>query len=433
MINPIIESHDYYHDRRLFIWPEQGYWLIAKSDFWDSFTSYIDKKLNDDLEYEEIKYELQIRGINEGPENFNYSDLETPLYLVPTNLVISMTDNCNLSCPYCYANSGPNKSSFLNIESAKKAIDFVSVFNNISEQPYSAKVSFVGGEPLLNKNLFALLRYAFDNYFIPTLTTNGTLDITESQVKMLIEAKVEVNVSIDGFDAKTHSLTRSSSFDKVFKFCKRLITCGIPVSVTSVIHENNIEYLEQIIEFFYSEKFSGISLNSINQMGRGSKFKSRISKIDLFSKLFDICISKPYLKDFLKPSSFYFFIFRLSKSLTQKDCGLSNKAFYLNSDGKMYICGALKDAGSEFDYLSLDNGIILKTNDKCDKIIEKFGVENITKCNDCLYKYFCAGECRGEAEEIFNNALEVHPDCRNIQRLFKEMMFKLSDYPEFIH
>jgi mycofactocin biosynthetic radical S-adenosylmethionine protein MftC len=431
MDNPVIETHIDYPDRSLFIWPKQGYWLIADKDFWKDFSCTINSNCNLTKEYKTIIKEFSLRGIIKDQKQTKIKYKEIPLFFNPTKLVISLTDNCNLKCPYCYANSTPDNNNFISKKSIINVLSFISRFNDNKEFPYSTKVSFVGGEPFLHVDIIDILNNAYNKGFITSITTNGTIKVPDSIILILLKTHTEVNISIDGHCKEIHSLTRTSSFEKVINLSENLINQGVPVSVTTVIHKGNFPYLEEIIEFFYDKGFQGISLNTINQMGRGRGFENRILKSKLYSALFNICISKPHLKEFLKPAAFYLFIYKISKSLTQKDCGLSNKSFFLNQDGKLYICGALKEPEFDLPYTA-EVDLIKNTHLFCDNITQKYNVEQILNCTNCNYKYFCAGDCRGEANDVFKNKLEIHPDCEDIKLLYKDMMFKLSEYPNFL-
>lgn len=432
MVNPVVEFHPDYPDRSLFIWPKQGYWLVADKDFWNDFKETLNIEIEKKCqEYKTIIKEFKIRGIIED-ENFIINDcVETPLFFTPTKLVVSLTDNCNLKCSYCYASSSIGNNDFIKFESIVDALSFVNRFNKYKKSSFLSKVSFVGGEPFLHPDLTKILEVTYHKGFIPSITTNGTINISDNIISILKNTKTEVNISIDGHRAEIHKLTRSSSFDKILEFSDILISNEISVSVTTVVHSGNFPYLNEIIEFFYQRKFQGISLNTINQMGRGLNFENRVLKSELYPALFDICISNSHLKEFLRPTSFYLFLYKISNSLTQKDCGISNYSFFLNQDNNLYICGALKDDEFKIPY---SNGVesIEISNNRCSEVIEKYNVEQIVKCKDCYYKYFCAGDCRGEANEVFKDNLEIHPDCLDFKQLYKEMMFKLSSHPDFV-
>lgn len=119
-------------------------------------------------------------------------------------VALTLTNSCNLTCEYCFANQGkydiPNL--HMSYETAKKSIDLVieSVKKNNSD---SIKVAFFGGEPLLAFDLIEkIVNYTNEN--IPPnikvryiITTNGTL-MNPNIAQFMNKHKFEVTVSIDG-------------------------------------------------------------------------------------------------------------------------------------------------------------------------------------------------------------------------------------------
>jgi uncharacterized protein len=122
-------------------------------------------------------------------------------------IVLNVTNQCNLSCGYCYEYSEDKisntvgKPKYMNHEVAESAIDML--IKESAERP-AVHVTFFGGETLMN---FPLLRSSVDyanekcaavgKTVEFSLTTNATL-LTEEIVDFLSEHRVGVTVSIDG-------------------------------------------------------------------------------------------------------------------------------------------------------------------------------------------------------------------------------------------
>ena len=60
-----------------------------------------------------------------------------------------LTENCNLKCRYCYEGDGKRK-KMLNNDNLNKAVSFM-IHNN--PQGEKIDLTFLGGEPLLNKKM----------------------------------------------------------------------------------------------------------------------------------------------------------------------------------------------------------------------------------------------------------------------------------------
>lgn len=122
-------------------------------------------------------------------------------------LVMNLTNQCNLSCQYCYefgadkVATPEGKPKFMDLETAKGSVDFLLAQ---SEGRRSIHITFFGGETLMNFPLlkqvvaYASERAAADGRHIDfSLTTNATL-LTPAIVEFLSENRIGVTVSMDG-------------------------------------------------------------------------------------------------------------------------------------------------------------------------------------------------------------------------------------------
>ncbi|MBQ6975137.1 MAG: GTP 3',8-cyclase MoaA [Selenomonadaceae bacterium] len=134
---------------------------------------------------------------------------------------ISVTDRCNLRCRYCMPECGVEKISHADILTFEEILRVVKIFSRLGIK----KIRLTGGEPLLRKNLPALIRdiKKIGSVEIVTLTTNGVL--LEKFAADLIAAEIDgINLSLDTFDEKIFtSLTRRKLFENVMRGLKILI------------------------------------------------------------------------------------------------------------------------------------------------------------------------------------------------------------------
>jgi len=123
------------------------------------------------------------------------------------SLVMNLTNQCNLSCTYCYefgedkVATPEGKPKFMDIETAKASVDFLL---KESRDRKSIHITFFGGETLMNFPLlkevvaYATDRAAAEGRFIDfSLTTNATL-LTPAIIKFLSDNSIGVTVSMDG-------------------------------------------------------------------------------------------------------------------------------------------------------------------------------------------------------------------------------------------
>lgn len=132
---------------------------------------------------------------------------EAPAQFPLQTLVINLTNQCNLSCQYCYefgedkVATPEGKPKFMEFETAKQSVDFLFAEAGTRKQVH---ITFFGGETLMN---FPLLKKIVDysreeaaNRGVAidySLTTNATL-LRPDIIEYLSENAIGVTVSMDG-------------------------------------------------------------------------------------------------------------------------------------------------------------------------------------------------------------------------------------------
>ena len=104
-----------------------------------------------------------------------------------------VTEECNFHCKFCFAKY-TNKT--LGFEEQKAVIKKIAQSNQFDE------INFAGGEPLLDKNIVALIKYAFELELKVSIITNGfLLDIP--LLDMILPYLSMIGISVHSFDNKT--------------------------------------------------------------------------------------------------------------------------------------------------------------------------------------------------------------------------------------
>lgn len=141
-------------------------------------------------------------------EGFAEPPLQPPQQPFPLQTVVmNVTNQCNLSCSYCYEygedriSTPEGKTKFMSEETARSTVDFLL---NQSPGRRSVHLTFFGGETLLNfKVVKATIEYAraraadMGKYIDFSMTTNATM-LTSEIINFLAANNVGVTVSIDG-------------------------------------------------------------------------------------------------------------------------------------------------------------------------------------------------------------------------------------------
>lgn len=160
---------------------------------------------------------------------------------------IFVTYRCNSCCTMC---SYPGRAN-ANELSTKELFTVIDDMMAIG----TSGIGFTGGEPLLRKDIFQVIRHA-RSYGIPvTLNTNGLLlNNAEILEQVVASDPTNINISLDGACRETHDRLRGRDglFDKTTNGLRLLAEAirfngsRIRITVVSVVSDENYEEIEQI-------------------------------------------------------------------------------------------------------------------------------------------------------------------------------------------
>lgn len=265
-------------------------------------------------------------------------------YYNPSAAVVSLTDECNMRCEYCFTHFNPRRSSF---EVVDKTCEFL-LLNKKGD--ISPSLTFFGGEPMLEFDTIIkpiVEKYKDEIGF--SITSNGTL-LNEDAVDFLADNNVPVLLSIDG-DKTTQNRQRSlangkESFDKVYKNIPYLLL-RLPDTVfrstltRKSIPElyNNMKFAERMgfkhytfipnVDEEYSEEdgvllqkqFDRFAIEAMEQINKGEMPKLRVQNFSLGIQL---------LKGIFENNG--------GILTTLNRCGLCTTSMGVDVEGKIHAC-----------------------------------------------------------------------------------------------
>ena len=170
-----------------------------------------------------------------------------------TKIVKLSTSNlCNGTCVTC----GPSDSSaWAALENRPIAYKKIpdSTLENINWAEIT-QLSFVGGEPLLEKKNFQILQNLIDqnntNCFV-SIVTNGSVELSESQLNVLSKfSNLNICLSIDGVGKSFDYMRWPLEWNTLTKNINIFKQQARYVSVSCMISNLNIMYFDQLIDFF---------------------------------------------------------------------------------------------------------------------------------------------------------------------------------------
>ena len=160
-----------------------------------------------------------------------------------TNLRISLTPRCNLSCIYCHAEGEKNPENEMDADEVIEVMRVGAKFGIRS-------VKFTGGEPLLRPDLVRIVQ-AVPEGMESSLTTNGT-SLADVARDLKSAGLRRVNVSLDSLSHETYKkITGSDRLNDVLDGIKAAVNVGLtPVKLNMVVlHGINDAEIDDFLAF----------------------------------------------------------------------------------------------------------------------------------------------------------------------------------------
>ncbi len=252
------------YDRRGLPWRERWKWLFP--------SLLIDLALKRaGLDKELMKKKLfhhhpTVRALNLTARSIGRYGLNAPQrFAAPLFAVWNITQACNLRCKHCYQNA-----------SARPAPDELTLAEKLDvvDQLAAAGTPFLaiaGGEPLVCRDLWAVLEHATRRGIHLSLATNGTL-LSPRNVQRLIEAGVKyVEASIDSLEPGEHDEFRgqSGSWARSIEGIRNSVSAGMRTGFAMCFTRDNVHRADEAIQFAIDLGCQTFSHFNFIPVGRG--------------------------------------------------------------------------------------------------------------------------------------------------------------------
>lgn len=165
---------------------------------------------------------------------------------------LSVTEKCNLGCPYCYVS---NKDQFMTRDTFEKALEDIERYAK-KAQCESVHISFFGGEPLLN---WELIKYAIPKIaqrgWTQNIISNMTM-ITREIADFTTKHNVGFSWSFDGLSANTSrpllKIPENQGFNKILDLynTKKELLNELCKGCKVMIYPGNFRDMDKNLDFF---------------------------------------------------------------------------------------------------------------------------------------------------------------------------------------
>ncbi|HEY5945485.1 MAG TPA: radical SAM protein [Kofleriaceae bacterium] len=188
--------------------------------------------------------------------------------------------HCNLACEHCYTSSGPKVRGELPIELLRSAIDDAWTLGY-------RQLAVSGGEPLLYRDLQALLVHAKARGMVTTVTTNGML-ATEDRWAPISPLVDVLAVSIDGVESD-HDRVRGQrgAFAKTVANLPTIRASGSSFGFIFTLTQYNVDSLEAIVTLAKMHGARSVQIHPLTLEGRArhQMGDARPDEVELFAAL----------------------------------------------------------------------------------------------------------------------------------------------------
>lgn len=358
---------------------------------------------------------------------------DAPEEMAVRALSLAVAQKCNLGCTYCYAEGGSFGEAARNMSAdvALQAVDRLFCDTTAGDR---VSLSFLGGEPLVNRSVIQLATQAAvekakakDVAVSFSITTNGTL-LTPEDGEFFERHGFAVTVSLDGIGS-THDALRSyksgrGSYAEILRHIKPLLEmqARMQVSARVTVTPDNLSLGETLEEFlrlgFHSVGFSPMlaSPNGRREMNP-AQLQEMLSQMKSCGRRFADAVRTGRRYPFSNMVTAMQEIHRGTHR--PYPCGAGAGYFGVSADGELFACHRFvgNTAGSMGD---LDSGV---DPQKQHDWLQQRHVHFQKPCSTCWARYLCGGGCH---HEVINRG---RPACDYIRGWLE---FCLSVYVELV-
>jgi SynChlorMet cassette radical SAM/SPASM protein ScmF len=332
-----------------------------------------------------------------------------------SSLYLYLADQCNLSCGHCWIS--PDFSQY-----QKNGISLDSLKKTILEAKSLGlqSVKLTGGEPLLYRDIDALLEFLEAEGINIIIETNGTL-FTDRILDSLKSCSVEqISVSLDAGTAELHDALRGvkGSFDQAIAGLRLLSEYGFEFQVIMTLHRKNCTEIPGLILLCEELGAGSLKINPLIPCGRGrdlfenkqNLYPSELMELyqmvekgyssdNEINIIFDLPVALRSIKDIEKRGIIECKILGILGILANGDfsmCGIGQTTDDLRM-GNIYK-DSIKDVWQ-------NNSILSDLRQDLPNRLK--GI-----CGRCIFRFQCLGSCRANAYTITNDLFAPYFLCQ---------------------
>jgi len=204
------------------------------------------------------------------PLRYGRSSKELPSHLLQFSLdkkpvvVWNITSACNLKCVHCYASAGKATGEL----TTKQGLELIAQLKDYG----SPVILFSGGEPLIRKDLPALIEAAVKSGMRAVISTNGTLISQDMAMRFADLGLSYIGVSLDGMEEVNDTFRGvQGAFRDALQGIYNAMREGIKVGLRFTMNRRNADQIKGIFDLMKKEGIPRICFYHLVYTGRAKE------------------------------------------------------------------------------------------------------------------------------------------------------------------
>ncbi len=324
---------------------------------------------------------------------------------------LNISENCNLSCKYCYANNREKKGNGLSLDEYKTLIDSLEFIS-----PH-LMIALTGGEPLLNPDFYSIAEYAKRKGHYIYLLTNGSL-IDESNCKIIKSVVDEVRISIDGYYPETHDALRGfGTYKKAINAIELLGKEGVNIRIAMTVTSLNLNEIELMSNLYggqliYQPLFNaGGAKDHVNISINGLEYYEALNKAKNVNPLAGLGSA----------------VNKLRGKGTRR-CAIAKEEISISFNGDVYPCHMLhldefycgNIRGTSIDEIYYSSQVLCE--------IRNQSIYTYAGCDVCPIRLLCGGACRARTYYMTGSLINQDDFCEYELMAYTDGLIKCASF-----
>ncbi len=342
-----------------------------------------------------------------------------PKYPAPHDIVLAVTNKCNLRCKHCCAGDSLGAAGELSREEIFNLLDQF-VENKV------LKVCVFGGEPLCRDDIFDILDYIHKKPLGLSMNTNASLITAQIAKRLTVYKRLKsLTISLDGDTADVMDAMRSQgSFQQALRGIENILaTQKIKVLLSVTVSRFNFKRLREIALLgrkigaqavrFNSVFFAGNAGCNVKELMLTAKeHKDTLDLVESMQKEFANFITGSYLQEVEIIKDIDKNKYQICDTITSQPCGAATKKCCVSADGWVTPCELIYNvrAGNVREKPFMD---IWRDSDVMKSFREplSFSLKGHPKCIGCRYARLCYQGHRCSPYHYSNNLIQEEVNC----------------------